>query len=263
MSYQDQLKDKISAFIPEDRKDELEQAIGPIFDSMSQTFSQYDKDIKDLKKAVKAAEVAAAKDGSLIDPKVYDKLQSDYDTMELDLQKAQAELKKYETQFGEVSKKLTKSELTAKQLSDKLSRESSLLDSHLLSGAIQKEMNNLPLAEGAAEEIFDILSKNVRVVADEEGNRRVVALVKDAATGTEIERTVSEHVKNWANTSPVAKRLLIATRTTGTGAYGTVLRGGEKKSFDKMSIKERTELYRDNRPLYDQLKAAFDEGRAI
>lgn len=81
-------------------------------------------------------------------------------------------------------------------------------------------MGTLALAEGAGDEVFDILAKNVRVLADDKGVRRIAAVVRDQS-GAELEKPLSDYVKGWAETSALAKRVLVAPRNSGTGGQGS------------------------------------------
>lgn len=212
MTYQEQLVEAIGAMIPEEKKEEFTAALVPVFESMARTFEKYDTDIRKLKEAKKAVPQQAPGEPG-IDPREHEELQ----------RKAEAFAEQVEALSGkerELQRKLNASDKKALEFAERLARESADLNATLLSNELRKAMGALSLAEGSGDEVFDILAKNVRVLSDEKGSRRIAAVVRDAA-GVELERPLPDYVKGWAETSALAKRVLVAPRNSGTGGQGS------------------------------------------
>jgi hypothetical protein len=217
MTFQEQLRDQLFQIllptVPEEKKEEFTQAfeasVAPVFETMGKTFEKYDKDIKRLKEMKQASSDAPAG----IDPRDYEEMQHKAEAYE-------EQASQLATAQKELSRKLNAAEKKAQEMAEKLQKESSDLNSTLLSNELRRAMGVLSLAEGSSDEVYDILSKNVRVMQDEKGSRRIAAVVRDP-TGVELEKPLSEYVKGWADTSALAKRVLVAPRNSGTGGQGS------------------------------------------
>ena len=85
-------------------------------------------------------------------------------------------------------------------------------------------------------------------------------VTQDEETGeykaaTDDGRSIPDWIKYWADTDE-GKAFKIAAINSGGGGKGSGVRGGKQKPWHEMSMSERSELFRNNKELYTQLKNA-------
>lgn len=210
-------QDRLRALISEDKQAEADE----VFAQMDSTFSRYDEDIKAMKERLRS------RDG--IDPKDFEKLENENETL-------QGELKSLRSAQKE-------SEKTSKVLSEKLAGVTDRLHKTLKETELRKAMSEYRFDPDAQNEVFGLLSAqlNLQVLEDDAGTRVSAKISKD---GKDAELGVSDAVKHWAETSPLAKRVIIAGKTSGTGSAGSTGTGGQVKKWSQMSLKEQSEYFR-------------------
>jgi len=86
-----------------------------------------------------------------------------------------------------------------------------------------------------SDEVFGLLSGDIKIDVGEDGTRRVYARMK-GDSGVEMEVTPLDYIKNWADTSVLAKSILAPPRSSGSGASGAGGAGsiGGSKSTEQL-----------------------------
>jgi hypothetical protein len=245
MAFQDELKDglldSVSQLIPEDKKEEVQAELlgklSPTLEKLTKVLTDQSNDIAAFKKKAKELEIQLReKSGSTppaptgIDPDEYRRVQADLEVKE----QALSELA---TKHSTTERERKELEKLVKMASDKLERESSFLNATVKETELRKAIGNLSLKEPEmADEVFNILLPNVKVSIDEKtGARKTSARLKDD-TGIDADVPLLDYVKSWAEKSLVAKSLLAAPRTSGSGAQGAYSAGsiGGPKGIEQL-----------------------------
>ena len=215
-TFQEELKSQLAQFVPEDKRAEFEEQSAGIFTNMGSFFEKQANDMKAIKaqldEAKRAASVAANGGELKIDP-------HEYEEVKKALSERESAFDELNRKYAEESQKRGKHEKTAEQLKAKLDMESNAYSKLVKEYELNKAMNLLSLTEGTRDEVFDLLSKNVQVKVDEQGNRKVVAVVL-GEDGKPAEKPLDFYVTDWAQSSPLAKRVLAVARNSGGGATG-------------------------------------------
>lgn len=209
MAFQDELKFQLAELVPEDKRAEFEEKTAGIFEKMGQVFAKQADDMASLKKQAEQAKRSKLPDEQL----------AQFDELQKRLAEREAAYDEISGKYSEVASKHTKAEKTAKELGDKLAMESQAYSELVKQSELRKAIGQLSLTEGTGDEVFALLSANVKVKVGDKGERKVVAIVPDA-DGKMIEKNPSDYVKDWASNSPLAKRVLAAARNSGGGAQG-------------------------------------------
>jgi hypothetical protein len=215
MTFAEQLKEQFKALIPEDKQGEFEANSADLFKAMDGTFAKYDNDTKSLKRKIEEAQRQQSSNngGASIDPRELDELRAK-------LSERESAFDEINSKYSEVTGKYSKAEKEAKTYQAKLEAESSAYSELVKQSELRKAIGLLSLVEDTGEEVFALLSSNVKVKIDDKGGRKAVATVPDA-DGKMIEKPLDAYVKDWAATSSVAKRVLAAPRNSGSGAQGS------------------------------------------
>ena len=209
-------QERLRALLPEDKQKEADE----IFEQMDSTFSRYDEDIKAMKEKLRA------RDG--VDMKEYERLESENQS----LSQQMAELKSAHKKLEESSKSLT----------DKLTGVTGQLHASMKEKELRTAMTEYRFDPETQNEAFALLASqlSLSVVEDSAGTRVTAKVQKD---GKETELAVKDALKSWVDTSPLAKRIIIAGKTSGSGSQGSLPGGVQGKKWAEMSLKEQSELY--------------------
>lgn len=209
-------QERLRALLPEDKQKEADE----IFEQMDSTFSRYDEDIKALKDKVRA------RDG--VDMKEYERLE--------------AENQSLAQQMAELKTSHKKLEDSSKSLTEKLTGVTGQLHSSLKEKELRSAMSEYRFDPETQNEAFSLLASQLSlgVVEDAAGTRVTAKIVKD---GKESELAVKDALKNWVDTSPLAKRIIIAGKTSGSGSQGSLPGGVQGKKWSEMGLKEQSELF--------------------
>lgn len=210
-------QERLRALISEEKQKEADE----VFAQMDSTFSRYDDDIRGLKERLRAREG--------IDPKEFERLEGENERLQIELSTLKAAQKD--------------GEKTSKTLSEKLAGVTDRLHRTLKETELRKAMSEYRFDPEAQNEVFGLLSAslNLQVLEDSAGTRVSAKITKD---GKDAELGVGDAVKQWVETSPLAKRVIIAGKTSGTGSAGSGVVGGQRKKWSEMSLKEQSELFR-------------------
>lgn len=222
-------QERLTGLIPEDKKKDAEE----IFEQMERTFAQYDEDIKAYKEKLRT------RDG--VDSK--------------ELERLEAENKALKQQLDDMQVAHKKLEDLSKATTDKLSGVTAQLHSSLKDNELRAAMTEYRFDPETQQEAFSLLSSQLKlgVIEDASGTRVMAKIVKD---GKESDVTVKEALKGWVETNPLAKRVILTGRTSGTGATGKVVGAVPNKKWSEMSLQERSELFISDRALAEQLMQA-------
>jgi hypothetical protein len=235
-TFQEQLDELISAYVPADKLTEVKEKFAPISSAMTNTFQHYAEDIETAKARLRTLEGIKPEEFARLDTLV--KQQADR-LMELETSATDYKTK-YET--SENALRDTKCKLMA------TTREN----------AIRKALVDakLPIAADSLDEVYGSIDR--KVVQKPDGSFVVpsVLISKDSANNeirTPVEHQITDYLtKEWAVT-PFAKRVILADDTTGGGANGSGRGGRGSKPFSEMSFAEKTVMARDNPVMYKQL----------
>ena len=221
MAFQDEIRDSLAdmmgQLVPADKKADFEagfaEKLAPVFDKMGKVFEESSKSLAQYKAKVRELEGSRKPEGNQGDSDEYRKALQELEAKE----KALEELS---SQHGTTVRERKELEKQFKATAERLERESAYLNETVRAAELRKAIGILSLQEGTGDEVFDLLSGNVKVsVDDKTGARKVTARMKDES-GADIDAPLSDYVKNWAEKSAVAKRVLAAPRTSGGGAQG-------------------------------------------
>lgn len=212
MTFAEQIKGTVSGFVPEDKREEFEQSMGPILEGLNKTFEKYDTDIKTFKQKLQESAKKSGDAPAGVDPREYEELQRKFEERD----RAFEELN---TKYGETTRKHSMTEKQAKEYAEKLTREATAYSELVKESELRRAMNKLSLVEGAGDEVYDLLSKNVSVTVNDKGERKVSASIK-GEDGKPMSVSVDDYIREWAEKSPLAKRVLAAPRSSGGGAQG-------------------------------------------
>lgn len=240
MTFQEQIDDIISKNIPADKQASVKELLIPIFSAMTNTFQRYDADIQAAKEKVRAVEG--------IKPEAHAELEK--------------RVKEQETALNDLQVKLKKSETDYNNALTKLNEANAKLDGASKENAVRKAMGLFEIAEESVDDVFTVISS--KVVKKDDGTFHIphVVVSKDAA-GKEIktptEMSVQEYMTDVWAPSGAAKRVLLAPYSSGGGATGHTekVRSGAKP-FSKMTLTERSELYRNDPEGYKAAKIASE-----
>lgn len=219
-------QERLRALLPDDKQKDADE----IFEQMDATFSKYDEDIKTLKEKVRA------RDG--VDMKEFERLEVENSELAAQLAESKTALKKLDE--------------SSKSLTEKLTGVTGKLHGTLKEKELRAAMSEFKFDPETQNEAFTLLASQLGlgVVEDSAGTRVTAKVVKD---GKETELAVKDALKAWVDTSPLAKRLIVAGRTSGSGSKGSTAGGSETKKWAEMDIKERTELFNSQPDLARQL----------
>jgi len=209
-------QERLRALLPEDKQKDADE----IFEQMDSTFSRYDEDIKAMKDKLRA------RDG--VDMKEYERLESDNKSLTQQL----AELKTSHKKLEESSKSVV----------EKLAGVTGQLHASMKEKELRAAMTEYRFDPETQNEAFSLLASQLAlsVVEDAAGTRVTAKVTKD---GKESELTVKDALKGWVDSSPLAKRIIIAGKTSGSGSQGSLSGSVQGKKWAEMSLKEQSELY--------------------
>lgn len=201
------IQEKLRALLPEDKA----SAADDLFAEMDEMFKKNAEDIRKWK------EKAREKDGA-----------------------GSEEVVALEKQIAELNSQLKRKDAEVKDYTAKLSQIQGAKDSLIAERELRKALAAYTIAPDSTEEVYSLLARNVKVT---DGN--VLGVVN--VDGKEETRSVQDTVKHWMETSGLAKRVLVAGKTSGTGAPGSGSGGGVvTKKWTEMSLSEQTALFRQN-----------------
>lgn len=213
MTFAEQLKEQLKSFVPEEKQGDFEAGSADLFKALDGTMSKYDTDTKTLKKKIEELSRQSGNAQSAPDPRELEELRTK-------LSERESAFDEINTKYADVTGKYSKTEKTLKEMQAKLELESTSFSELVKQSELRKAIGLLSLVEDTGDEVFALLSSNVKVKNDDKGGRKAVAIVPDA-DGKLIEKPLDAYVKDWAATSSVAKRVLAAPRNSGSGAQGS------------------------------------------
>jgi hypothetical protein len=200
------IQEKLRALLPSDKIDAAES----LFTEMEEMFKKNAEDIRKWKDKAREKEGATSEE-----------------VAELERQNAAltAELKKKESEL-KVHVDAAVSAVAAR-------------DSLIAEKELRKALGAYTIAPDSAEEVYSLLSRNVRV-------DKGVATGVVTIDGKEVEKSVPDTVKHWMETSGLAKRVVVVGKSSGSGAPGSGSPSGNSKKWSDLTLTEQSVLYRDN-----------------
>lgn len=209
MTFQEELKSQLAELVPEDKRAEFDEKTAGVFDNMAKFFAKQAEAVATMKKQAEEAKRSRLPEEERVQ----------FDDLQKRLSERESAFDELSGKYSEVTGKFSKTEKTAKELSERLQVESNAYSELVKQSELRKAIGQLSLTEGTGDEVFALLSANVKVKVGDKGERKVIAYVQDT-DGKTIEKSPADYVKDWAANSPLAKRVLAAARNTGSGAQG-------------------------------------------
>lgn len=253
MAFQDELRDILVGFIPEEKKEEFAEKSAGVFEKMGQVFNDSAASIAAQKTKIRELE-AKTQTLESKDPEEFSKVLRQLEERDKGLEAKQKELDEINGKFQGTSKMNKELEKLSKKLQDQLEKESKVLNETVKSAELRKAISSLSLKDPSmSDEVFNLLSHDVKIDVGDDGTRRVYARMK-GDSGVEMEVTPLEFIKNWADNSPLAKSILAPPRSSGSGASGAGGAGsiGGSKSTEQLYHEA---MAANNVPLAMMLKA--------
>ena len=223
MAFQDELRDSLVGLIPEEKKGDFDELMKSISDKMTKVFERSSVDIEDLKKKNRELEARIQTQTSTVPPnsEEYSKVLRQLEERDRQIEAKQKEVEDISTKFQGTAKHNKELEKLSKTLQEQLDKESRLLDETVKSSELRKAVSMLSFKDPSmSDEVFELLYGDVKVAPDDSGNRKAFAVMK-GESGTDIPANLTDYVKNWAESSALAKSILAAPRSSGSGATGT------------------------------------------
>ena len=235
MAFQDELRDILVGFVPEDKKEEFTEKSAGIFEKMGTVFNESAASIAAQKTKIRELE-AKAQTVTSADPEEFNKVLRQLEERDKIVESKQKELDDVNLKFQSTSKQNKEFEKLAKKLQDQVDKESRILNETVKAAELRKAISSLSLKDPSmSDEVFGLLSGDIKIDVGEDGTRRVYARMK-GDSGVEMEVTPLDYIKNWADTSVLAKSILAPPRSSGSGASGAGGAGsiGGSKSTEQL-----------------------------